>query len=110
MENINLDNPIFTYYVNVGGMAPAKAQGILSEISNSFNYQNVTIWIVPIQQGDSRIDCVYDGRIRERSEELKSLIEELNEKASMATACMFRFRLLHNQTSFLGRLHPVLQD
>jgi hypothetical protein len=82
-KEINLDNPIFTYYINIGGLSRQRAEETLSEISKSFNYQNVTIWIVPIQQGDSRIECVYDGRIRERSEELKSLIEELNEKVDI---------------------------
>ena len=82
-NELNLDNPIFTYYVNIGGMSRQRAEETLSEIAKSFNYQNVTIWFVPIQQGDSRIDCVYDGRIRERSEELKSLIEELNEKVDI---------------------------
>jgi len=82
-KEINLDNPIFTYYINIGGLSRQRADETLSEISKSFNYQNVTIWIVPIQQGDSRIECVYDGRIRERSEELKSLIEELNEKVDI---------------------------
>lgn len=82
-KEINLDNPIFTYYINIGGLSRQRADETLLEISKSFNYQNVTIWIVPIQQGDSRIECVYDGRIRERSEELKSLIEELNEKVDI---------------------------
>lgn len=82
-KEINLDNPIFTYYINIGGLSRQRADEELLEISKSFNYQNVTIWIVPIQQGDSRIECVYDGRIRERSEELKSLIEELNEKVDI---------------------------
>jgi hypothetical protein len=82
-KEINLDNPIFTYYINIGGLSRQRADEELSEISKLFSYQNVTIWIVPIQQGDSRIECVYDGRIRERSEELKSLIEELNEKVDI---------------------------
>ena len=82
-KEINLDNPIFTYYINIGGLSRQRADEELSEISKLFSYQNVTIWVVPRREGETKIECVYDGRIKERSEELKSLIEELNEKVDI---------------------------
>ena len=82
-KEINLDNPIFTYYINIGGLSRQRADEELSEISKLFSYQNVTIWVVPRREGETKIECVYDGRIKERSEELTFLIEEINEKVEI---------------------------
>lgn len=80
---VDLDSPIFVYYVNVGGMLPQSANQVLAEIKEYWSFPNITTWIVPRQQGETKIECVYDGRIRERSEELKELIDELNEKVDI---------------------------
>ena len=82
-KEVDLDAPIFVYYVNVGGMARQRADEVLAEINEYWSFQNITTWIVPRQQGETKIECVYDGRIRERSEELKELIDELNEKVDI---------------------------
>lgn len=82
-KEIDLDNPIFVYYVNVHGLSHDSVDRLLSEVKSAFNYKNVTIWIVPRSEGESKIECVYDGRIKERSEELKFLIDEINEKVDI---------------------------
>ena len=82
-KEVDLDAPIFVYYVNVGGMSRQRADEVLAEINEYWSFQNITTWIVPRQQGETKIECVYDGRIRERSEELKELIDELNEKVDI---------------------------
>ena len=82
-SEINLDNPIFVYYINVGRLSRQSADEMLSEISSMFSYKNVVTWIVPRHEGETKIECVYDGRVRERSEELKFLIEEINEKVDI---------------------------
>ena len=82
-EVVDLDAPIFVYYVNVGGMSRQRADEVLAEINEYWSFPNITTWIVPRQQGETKIECVYDGRIRERSEELKELIDELNEKVDI---------------------------
>ena len=83
LPEIDLDNPIFVYYINVNGMSPQKANEIINQVKDQWSYSNVVTWIVPRQQGDTKIECVYDGRVRERSEELKELIEEINEKVDL---------------------------
>jgi len=80
---VNLDNPIFVYYVNVNGLSRQRADEMLGQLSSMFSYKNVTTWIVPRNEGETKIECVYDGRVRERSEELKFLIEEINEKVDI---------------------------
>jgi hypothetical protein len=82
-KEVDLDAPIFVYYVNVGGMSHQHANQILAEINEYWSFPNITTWIVPRQQGETKIECVYDGRIRERSEQLKELIDELNEKVDI---------------------------
>jgi hypothetical protein len=82
-KEVNLENPIFVYYVNVEGYAQSKVADIVEKLTDIFKYKNVTTWIVPRTEGETKIECVYDGRIKERSEELKSLIEEINEKVDI---------------------------
>lgn len=77
---INLDNPIFVYYINVNGMSYQHANETISRIREGWEFSNITTWIVPRNEGETKIECVYDGRIKERSKELKELIDEINEK------------------------------
>jgi hypothetical protein len=80
---INLDNPIFVYYVNIQGLSRQSADEMLYKLSDTFTYKNVTIWIIPRKEGETKIECVYDGRVKERSEELAFLIDEINEKVDI---------------------------
>lgn len=82
-KEIDLDNPIFVYYINVYGLSRQSTEEQIQKLSDIFKYKNVTTWIVPRTEGETKIECVYDGRIKERSEELKSLIEEINEKVDI---------------------------
>lgn len=80
---IDLDNPIFVYYINVDGMSHQHANELIANIQENWKFSNVVTWIVPRREGETKIECVYDGRVKERSEELKELIEELNEKIDL---------------------------
>ena len=80
---IDLDNPIFVYYINVDGMSHQHANELIANIQENWKFSNVVTWIVPRREGETKIECVYDGCVRERSEELKELIEELNEKIDL---------------------------
>jgi len=80
---IDLDNPIFVYYINVDGLSQQKIEEIINGVNNNWKFSNVVTWIVPRREGETKIECVYDGRIKERSEELKELITELNEKIDL---------------------------
>lgn len=79
-EEINLDNPIFVYYLNVDGMSQQSIDDYISKTHEFWSFQNIVTWIVPRRDGETKIECVYDGRIKERGEELKELIEEINDK------------------------------
>ena len=79
-QEINLDNPIFVYYINVDGMSNQSVDECIYKIQEFWSFQNIVTWIVPRREGETKIECVYDGRIKERGEELKELIEEINDK------------------------------
>jgi hypothetical protein len=79
-QEINLDNPIFVYYLNVNNMSHYDIEEYVDKINKVWSFQNVITWIVPRREGETKIECVYDGRIKERGEELKELIEEINDK------------------------------
>ena len=88
-KEIDLDNPIFVYYINIDGMSPQNANETIVRLNESWVFPNLTTWIVPRREGETKIECIYDGaydgRVRERSEELRELIEELNEKIDSIT-------------------------
>jgi hypothetical protein len=79
-QEINLDNPIFVYYLNIDGMSNQSVDEYIYKIQEFWSFQNIVTWIVPRREGETKIECVYDGRIKERGEELKELIEEINDK------------------------------
>lgn len=83
-EEINLENPIFTFYVKVGGLSRQSAQQAIAEMENMVSiYSNITCWIIPIESGDSRVECVYDGKSKIRNEELSKLITEINKRVDI---------------------------
>ena len=79
-KEIDLDNPIFVYYLNVNGMTHQQVDEMTRRLNEVWSFDNVVNWIVPRREGETKIECVYDGRIKERGNELIELINELNEK------------------------------
>lgn len=79
-KEIDLDNPIFVYYLNVAGMTHQQVDEMTTKLNEVWSFDNVVTWIVPRREGETKIECVYDGRIKERGAELLELVEELNEK------------------------------
>jgi hypothetical protein len=61
MGEINLDNPIFAFYVSVAGMSRQTTAQHLAEFKNQLSYDNITTWIIPVQ-GESKVECVYPGK------------------------------------------------
>jgi hypothetical protein len=74
---LDLNNPIFTVYVDVSGKSKQAGYEYLAQIKDTFNvYKNVTMWIVA--SNETRIECVYDGQCRNRDMEISDLIKEIN--------------------------------
>jgi hypothetical protein len=58
---IDLSKPIFVYYLGTTNRAMQKVQQMVQEIYLYFP-SNINLWVVPIE-GDSRIECVYNGLV-----------------------------------------------
>ncbi len=82
MNNINLENPIFIYYINTDGRSRSSMESIISSIKNEMNYSNISIWIIPTTES-SKIELLwkgnsnmlYDNSLQEISKKLKVIGE-----------------------------------
>jgi len=86
MEKIELDlkNPIFVMYVDVSGHSRQLAAEIIHKIKENFDiYSNVTMWILPVVDKKTSIECVYDGSISNRTDEMNNLISEINNRVDI---------------------------
>jgi len=66
-EFLDLDNPIFIYYVSIGGMPRQRAEEEISKVRAMFRYKNATIWIVPTET-KTTIECIWKGKEVEKNE------------------------------------------
>lgn len=90
-EKITLDlgNPIFVLYLNTDGCSRQRGEEMIQQANRGFNiYSNITMWIVC--SNVSKIECLYDGGIKNRKKELTDLIEQINK----------RVEVLSNSSSF----------
>lgn len=91
MEKIelNLDNPIFVFYLDVENMPRQMADEVIENHKRAFDiYSNITTWIIPSNK--TEIKCVFDGKYKNRDLELSDLIKEINT----------RIEILSNSKSF----------
>ena len=58
---INFENPIFVIYLNVNGMNKMRAQEFIDTMVKNMSFTNCTTWIMPIQEGEQRIDLIWQG-------------------------------------------------
>jgi hypothetical protein len=76
-KEINLDNPIFVYYLDTRGITRQRLEETAHQINRVFP-KIVTLWIVPSEQ-PSKIECVYDGKLRVNNlKELHSLVSDIH--------------------------------
>jgi hypothetical protein len=74
---LDLNNPIFTVYVDVSGKSRQAGYEYLAQVKSMFDvYKNATMWIVA--SNETKIECVYDGQCRNRDMEISDLIKEIN--------------------------------
>ena len=83
---LNLNNPIFAVYVNVGGLSRQRVEETMQHLSKTMDcHSNVTMWFFGIgSQGgnqETRIECIYEGRNRDM--ELSDLTKEINTRVDI---------------------------
>lgn len=78
-EELDLNNPIFVFYVNVENRSRQSAIEYIEDVKKHFDvYKNATMWFVGAKKDE--VVCIYDGWGRVRDQEIKELIEEINSK------------------------------
>ena len=77
-KDIDLDNPIFVYYIDSRGHSRQSIRDHCDQVLNSFP-RNITVWVVPSEQ-PSKIELVYDGRLQIKK--LKELSKTINDMHS----------------------------
>lgn len=76
---LDLNNPIFVFYVDVANRSRQSAEEVLKSLKHQFDiYENITIWIVASDV--TKIEYVYDGTARNRKLELTELIKQINSR------------------------------
>jgi len=103
-QELDLNNPIFVFYLNVENKSPQSAQVYIENTKNHFDiYKNATMWFVAAKKDE--VVCVYDGWGRNRDYELKDLIEEINTKIEiMSTSHSFEDFKINVRDWRLGKL------
>ena len=84
MEKIelNLNNPIFVFYVDISNMPADRANETLMHYHNIFDiYSNITTWIVATDH--TKVECVYDGGVNNRNMEISHIIKEINKRVEI---------------------------
>lgn len=77
--DLDLDNPIFVIYINVGGKSALSSKNIITQIQESYKYSNATMWIMPIEHENSRIELLWKGK--NYSSYIDNITDILNEKS-----------------------------
>lgn len=84
MEKIelNLDNPIFVFYLDVSNISKQRAEEIILKHKKAFDtYSNITTWIIASDK--TEINCIFDGKYRNRDSELSELVKEINKRVEI---------------------------
>lgn len=58
---INFENPIFVIYLNVNGMSKIRVEELTNRMMQNMSFSNYTTWVMPIQEGERRIDLIWQG-------------------------------------------------
>ena len=73
---LNLENPIFVYYLNTTGMTTMRIQQYIDKLDQYFsNIKNITMWVVPTER-KSKIKCIYDGGTNSNFKKFKKQIND----------------------------------
>ena len=74
---LDLNNPIFVAYVDTKNLTRQAAEEHLYRSKKMFDvYKNITIWV--IASNETKIECVFDGKGRNRDMEISDLVKEIN--------------------------------
>jgi hypothetical protein len=57
---LDLNSPIFAFYINVSNCSRQRADEVLAKYINFFNlYKNITVFVIP-HDSITKMECIYD--------------------------------------------------
>lgn len=57
---LNLENPIFLVYINVGDMPSQRAKESIEQVRSHFSFDNATTWIMPVKS-ETKVELIWQG-------------------------------------------------
>lgn len=72
MNKLNLEQPIFVFYLDIRGTSPQRAKEQISDFIEHYKYDNATTWVIPVKD-PSKVECIHKPNDR-----LKNLIDKIN--------------------------------
>jgi hypothetical protein len=57
---LNLENPIFLVYINVGDMSSQRAKESIEQVRSHFSFDNATTWIMPVKS-ETKVELIWQG-------------------------------------------------
>ena len=83
-KEVNLQNPIFAYYVDISGLPRQRAEEQIEKISEIFcTITNITVWIIPTGgvtgKGKTKMECIWNPSVDRTT---LSTIDEMEKIAS----------------------------
>ena len=77
VQELDLNNPIFVFYMSVEGMSRQRAEESAQAVMKQFGYSNITMWFIAIPKGETRIECVYDGVYKQKT--IRKVLDVIND-------------------------------
>jgi len=77
-KEINLENPIFVYYIDVTGLSRQSSERLLLHVRDN-QYTNITSLIFPIKNNPTRVEVIWKGtKYSDNKFEDPDIIKHLN--------------------------------
>jgi hypothetical protein len=81
MKKLDLEEPIFTYYLNVSGMPRQRAEENISKLIEQFDMMGLQVILVMVENKDSELTLLWKGKQIEKgsdnSEAFDKMIDEI---------------------------------
>ena len=98
-EEIDLEKPIFVYYIDIEGKGRTRAEELLGDFMNAISIPNITQWIMPAKE--TKVELLWKGKS----------IEELRAKNDLSdiTNKLVRISKLVDEKKF-GDIKAIVRD
>lgn len=81
-KEINLENPIFVFYINVQGLSRQQAEELITQYQSGFgSITNIESWFFASNQ--TKVECIWTGKSSMGNTSLLGFIKEINKRVDI---------------------------